>query len=49
MNQLMKFAKAFRMDNPLTDFGNAVYQPKEPVNLCYDSFGPPAAMLPPWR
>lgn len=45
MQQLLKFARQFRMDNPLTDFGNAVYQPGEPINLCYDAFGPPAAML----
>ena len=45
MLQLMKFAAAFRMDNPLVDFGGAVYQPGEPINLCYDSFGPPAAMV----
>jgi hypothetical protein len=45
MQQLMKFATMFRMDNPLVDFGNKVYQPKQPINLCYDSFGPPAAMV----
>ena len=27
------------MDNPLVDFGNAVYQPDEPINLCYDTSG----------
>ena len=45
MRQMMKFADQFRMDNPLTDFGNAVYQPKKPINLCYDNFGPPAALV----
>lgn len=45
MEQLMTFARRFRMDNPLTDFGNNVYQPKEPINLCYDTFGPSAAMI----
>ncbi len=45
MNAILKFARQFRMDNPLVDFGNAVYQPKEPINLCYDTFGPPAAMI----
>lgn len=45
MRQLMKFAEQFRLDNPLTDFGNAVYQPNQPINLCYDSFGPPAAFV----
>jgi hypothetical protein len=33
MEKLQTFARAFRMDNNLTDFGNAVYQPKEPINL----------------
>jgi len=45
MRQLLRFARAFRMDNPLVDFGAAVYQPREAINLCYDSFGPPTAML----
>lgn len=45
METLMGFARRFRMDNPLVDRGANVYQPKEPVNLCYDSFGPPAAMI----
>ncbi len=45
MRQLMKFARLFRMDNPLVGFGSAVYQPKQPINLCYDSFGPPAALV----
>ncbi len=45
MEQLLTFATRFRMDNPLVRFGSAVYQPHEPINLCYDSFGPPAAMI----
>jgi hypothetical protein len=45
MKQLLTFARDFRMDNPLVEFGSKVYQPKEPINLCYDSFGPPAAMI----
>lgn len=45
MRQLMKFARTFRMDNPLVDFGDNVYQPGEPINICYDTFGPPAAMV----
>ncbi len=45
LEQMMTFARQFRMDNPLVDFGAAVYQPKEPVNLCYDSLGPAAAMV----
>jgi hypothetical protein len=45
MEKLLTFAHAFRMDNPLTDFGNAVYQPKERINLTYDAFGPAAAFI----
>ena len=45
MKQLMKFARAFRMDNPLVDFGDNVYQPRQPINITYDAFGPPAAMV----
>ncbi len=45
MLQLLTFADPWRMDNPLTGFGSKVYQPNEPINLCYDSFGPPAAMI----
>jgi hypothetical protein len=45
MKQLLRFAKSFRMDNPLVDFGNNVYQPNQPYNLCYDNFAPPAAMI----
>jgi len=45
MRQLLTFAERFRMDNPLTKCGSDVYQPNQPVNLCYDSFGPAAALM----
>ncbi len=45
MKHILGFAEEFRMDNPLVEFGSKVYQPKKPINLCYDSFGPPAAMM----
>jgi len=45
MEKLLTFARRFRMDNNLTDFGNAVYQPKRPINLTYDAFGPAAALI----
>jgi len=45
MKQLLTFARDFRMDNPLVEFGAKVYQPKQPINLCYDSLGPPAALI----
>ncbi len=45
LRQLLRFADAFRMDNPLTDFGNEVYLPKDLVHLCYDTLGPFAAAI----
>ncbi len=45
MEHMLGFARRFRMDNPLVAFGSQVYQPGEAVNLCYDSFGPPAAFV----
>ena len=45
MRQLLNFAKSFRMDNPLTKCGSDVYQPNQPINLCYDTFGPAAAFM----
>lgn len=45
MQQILRFARQFRLDNPLVEFGNAVYQPREPVNLTYDAFGAPAGLI----
>lgn len=45
MKRLLDFARRFRMDNPLVKFGTDVYQPGEPINITYDAFGPPAAMI----
>ena len=45
MKRLLFFARKFRLDNPLTKFGSDVYQPKEPINLCYDTFGPAASFF----
>lgn len=45
VKQIMTFARQFRMDNPLVDFGAKVYQPDQPINLCYDTLGPQAAMI----
>ncbi|MBP8131041.1 MAG: hypothetical protein KA184_15790 [Candidatus Hydrogenedentes bacterium] len=45
MEHMLGFARQFRMDNPLVDFGAAVYQPKEPINITYDAFGPIAAFI----
>ncbi len=43
--RMKDFARRFRMDNPLTKFGSEVYQPKEPVNITIDAFGPMAALV----
>jgi hypothetical protein len=45
MLRILDFARRFRMDNPLTKFGSDVYQPHEPINITYDAFGPPAALI----
>ncbi|MHB8521833.1 MAG: hypothetical protein ACYDH9_13870 [Limisphaerales bacterium] len=45
LRRLVGFAQRFRMDNPLVKFGSAVYQPGQPINLCYDTFGPAAASI----
>ena len=45
MKKILDYARRFRMDNDLADFGNAVYQPKEPINCVYDCWGAPAAMI----
>ncbi|HSA01158.1 MAG TPA: hypothetical protein P5055_10510, partial [Candidatus Paceibacterota bacterium] len=45
IRRLHTFAEKFRMDNPLTHRGSQVYQPNQPVNLCYDTLGPAAAFL----
>jgi hypothetical protein len=45
MERILGFAERFRMDNNLTNFGSDVYQPKVPVNLTYDAFAIPAALV----
>ena len=45
MRKMLDYARRFRMDNPLIDFGNDVYQPKVPINCVYDNWGVPAAMI----
>ncbi len=45
LGQWLSFAKRFRLDNPLVKCGSDVYQPNQPINLTYDAFGPPAALL----
>ena len=42
---LMGFASIFRMDSPLVEWGSAVYQPDDPVNIVYDMFAVGAALL----
>jgi len=45
MKHILKFAKIFRMDNNLTNFGANVYQPDEPINCVYDTWGAPSAFI----
>jgi hypothetical protein len=43
--RMLALSPVFRMDNPLTDFGADLYQPKEPINVVYDSWGAPGGFL----
>jgi hypothetical protein len=45
MKRILDFARRFRMDNNLTNFGAEVYQPNEPINCVYDAWGIPAALV----
>jgi hypothetical protein len=45
MEHILTFARAFRMDNNLVDFGAHVYQPNEPINCVYDTWGAPSALI----
>jgi hypothetical protein len=45
MEQILRFYREFRTDNPLVDFGGAPYQPNVPINCVYDTWGAPAAMV----
>jgi hypothetical protein len=42
---LMGFASIFRMDSPLVEWGSAVYQPGDPINIVYDMFAIGAALI----
>jgi hypothetical protein len=42
---LMGFASIFRMDSPLVEWGSAVYQPNDPINIVYDMFAIGAALI----
>jgi len=45
MKRILDFARRFRMDNNLVNFGGEVYQPNEPINCVYDAWGIPAALI----
>ncbi len=45
VQKLFTYARRYRMDNPFTNFGSDVYQPKQPINITYDAFGPAAALI----
>jgi hypothetical protein len=44
-SEILKLAPVFRLDNNLTNFGSAPYQPKLPVNCVYDSWGAPGGFM----
>ncbi|MDR3262137.1 MAG: hypothetical protein LBT78_09950, partial [Tannerella sp.] len=43
--RILNLAPVFRMDNNLTNFGADLYQPKQPINVVYDSWGAPGGFL----
>ena len=43
--KILDLCEVFKLDNPLPDFGAALYQPKLPVNCVYDSWGAPGGFL----
>ena len=45
MKRILDFVRRFRTDNPLVKFGSEVYQPREPINCVYDTWGAPAALI----
>jgi hypothetical protein len=45
IKKIIEYYRRFRTDNPLVDFGGNVYQPGEPINCVYDTWGAPAAMV----
>lgn len=45
MQRILEFFRRFRADNPLVNFGSDVYQPHEPINCVYDTWGAPAALI----
>lgn len=45
MQRILGFARRFRMDNNLTDFGSQPYQPGQPINCVVDCWGIPAALI----
>ena len=43
--KILDMCKEFKLDNPLTEFGAALYQPREPINCVYDCWGAPGGFL----
>jgi len=42
---ILDMCREFKLDNPLTEFGASLYQPRLPVNCVYDSWGAPGGFL----
>lgn len=45
MKRILDFARRFRLDNNLTNFGSDLYQPNLPINCVVDCWGIPGAMI----
>ncbi len=45
MKKILDYYRRFRTDNPLVAFGGDVYQPNEPINCVYDTWGVPAGFI----
>ena len=45
MKRILGFARRFRLDNNLTNFGSDLYQPNLPINCVVDCWGIPGAMI----
>lgn len=45
MARIADYYRRFRTDNPLVAFGGDVYQPNEPINCVYDTWGVPAGFV----
>ena len=43
--RMLQLCTIFKMENPFKNFGADLYQPNEPINVVYDSWGAPGGFL----